>query len=305
MALLLLGLKVSLLSPGFYKASLRESEIYTRTLTEFVPEQFASDEISFMMLTNDDLINVIQDSISPQWLESQAESVIDGAFFYLFGKIPSLDVTIPLSSTKESIATNLAELSNERMAEIPECTPEQLEQMEEGADLGTECLPPGAAVPELTAEHFLYGQDFMDIIPDKIDLEDTLPSDFPESPAMANLPRYYQYFQIGLWVILGSSLALMGLIVFLNWGNTSALLRRLALPLLIAAVPILAVGLAGSFYGAEFLEKSMLDATAEVSPLLTSLTETFVGSFFLRLMLPSGIAFALALVGLITAYILG
>jgi hypothetical protein len=303
--LLLFGIKISLLSPGFYKASLEETKIYNRSFEDLVPS-LSSEEKSFAMVTTDDLVGVVQDSASPQWLEAQADEFIDGVFSYLFGETSSLDMTISLISLKNSVAEGLAEIANERFAAIPECTPAQLEQLSQAGEDSppAECFPPGAITPEVSADLFIKEYDFMSAIPDRIDVGETILGDASEASVLNDLPRYYRYFQSGLLAVLGVFLLLAVLAVSPDRNQPLKMFRRLAVLLLVIAIPVLIAAAAGNLYGFHFLEPKIVSLVGELGSAADNLAKVFVSNFFLRMMIPAGIVSVVVLGGLVGANIL-
>jgi hypothetical protein len=308
--LLLWGLKISLLSPAFYKSTLREAQIYSRSLEELVPSFLSEmgEGGTLGPLTSEDLERVLRESISPQWLGTQVDGIIDNVFSYVSGKAPSLEAAISFGDVKGSIAENLAQVFNEKLANWPECTSGQLRQLEESEGnvlFDLQCLPPGIEAPELGEEIFAGEDGFLSAIPDQFELSEMLSGDSSQTSPLVEVARYYGYLRMGSLAGFAVLLLLVIVLILLNKNNLSGAIRWMSVPLLIAALPVLAVGVAGNQYGFGFLQQMMSTGPSmELNPVIADLMEAFVGGLFLRIAVPAGIAFAAAIVGLIAVSIL-
>lgn len=92
-------------------------------------------------LTQEDFESIITDLAPPQWLQEQAESVIDQIFVYLnLGDEP--EVTVSLVAFKERLAGEEGIRAFMRMSMAqPLCTPEQVEIIESDEDIAPEDMP--------------------------------------------------------------------------------------------------------------------------------------------------------------------
>ena len=143
------------------KALLRESDAYDLLYNEVIAPQVQDSlggivELPFgITVTNDEVLSALRRVAPPEWVEEQAERVIDEASPYLTGRSDTLAVNVSLVDNKRDARDVIVEMVNAKFTqaanELPKCTRGQtLGQMLSGGTQSLpECIPPDAQLNEL------------------------------------------------------------------------------------------------------------------------------------------------------------
>lgn len=142
------GIRTSLLSSEPWKASLREARVYDRLLVEALPDIVADKMVTDNILENapltpNDLVAVVQGTISDTYLQQQVEHGLDVAFDLLLSRttLATTNFVIPLQDVKRQLPIAVQERLIARVKALPICTADKVKDFEKLKSL-TNSLPP-------------------------------------------------------------------------------------------------------------------------------------------------------------------
>ena len=146
--LLVWGIRTSLLTSETWKASFREARVYDRVLVEALPEIVSGESVTGSVLedaplTPNDLVAVVQSTVTADFLQQQVEHGFDAAFALVHGRatLATTSFVIPLQDIKRKLPIAVQEKLAERLQALPICTAEQLRDFEKFKTLNG-ALPP-------------------------------------------------------------------------------------------------------------------------------------------------------------------
>jgi hypothetical protein len=85
--------------------------------------------------------NAANAALTPQYIQQNAETVIDSIYEWLDGKTTQPDFKVDLSGIKTSFADNVAAAAKQRLSTLPKC--KTLAQAQAFSALNASCVPPG------------------------------------------------------------------------------------------------------------------------------------------------------------------
>lgn len=142
------GIRTSILESEPWKTSLREARVYDRLLVEALPEIVSDKSVTGGILENaplttNDLLTIVQSTITAAFLQQQVEHGLDVAFALVQGRatLASTDFVIPLQDLKRRLPIAVHERLIARVQALPICTTDQLKDFEKFKTL-TNALPP-------------------------------------------------------------------------------------------------------------------------------------------------------------------
>ena len=143
------------------KALLRESDAYDLVYDEVIAPQVEESlgeivELPYgITVTNDEVLSALRQAAPPDWVQEQAERVIDEASPYLTGRSETLDISVLLADNKRAardiiVKTVIAKFTR-AVEELPRCTGGQTlsQVIPRDALRLPECMPAGLEVEEL------------------------------------------------------------------------------------------------------------------------------------------------------------
>ena len=146
---------------GQIKALLRESDAYELLYSEVVEPAVldnlgAAVELPFgVTVIEEEVMSALRRVADPQWVQRQAEMVIDDASPYITGKVDTFASEVSLVDNKRQARLVIDKLVNTRLTEIIEGLPEckSLDDLRAALSGGTQglplCVPPNIPVGEL------------------------------------------------------------------------------------------------------------------------------------------------------------
>lgn len=216
----LFGIAIVLGSPDTIQGALKESRVYDQIVDVALDnsKDTATDSDTKTLLSDPEVRNAVQKSITPQILEQSTGSVVDGIYGWLQGKTAEPIFSIDLSDAKNNLSNNLAAYAEKRASALPVCTIAQLQTVDlQGDLLSLPCRPPGTNIAQV-------GQQFSEQLISDIDLLDkpiiTSQTIKDENNGKAivgdanGLPRLYSAVQTGKWIVLGITVLLGLLLIF-------------------------------------------------------------------------------------------
>ena len=152
----LLRFKSTFLAPQFYKSSLSSVDFYTKE-AKILPDLLA-DAVSRTSEGADtgQARSVIMDAASkqltPLWLQSNVENVIDQTIGYVNGSLPAMKIMVDLSSFMPSIGASVNESAMSGVNALRACTPEEESVLfTGGGQTALDCLPSFMNVANINA----------------------------------------------------------------------------------------------------------------------------------------------------------
>lgn len=143
-------------TPDNLKEALDKSGIYNTFVSDVLEQVNQEGQGSGQQIATNqpEVKQVIQSAASPEYLQTQVEGFLDGAYEWVRGETDRLLLQIDLSGIKTGLTIGLTQLAQERLASLPLCSgPANIESFD---PLSAECTPPGldknAAVAQISAE---------------------------------------------------------------------------------------------------------------------------------------------------------
>ncbi|MCX6808788.1 MAG: hypothetical protein NTW50_03940 [Candidatus Berkelbacteria bacterium] len=129
-ALIVLGLasllRFGLMNPKFYQNLLKQSNIYSEVIhvaPSFISGKILEDPASKnLALSQSDLANIFDQSVTPAWLESNFNLVSDQVFAYLSGKSDKISAIIDLHDISAKLNFEIGQSSVANLGSIRPCT---------------------------------------------------------------------------------------------------------------------------------------------------------------------------------------
>ncbi len=115
----------TLLDAGYIKEQFRKNDVYTFALKEAVPQTIRhnSQFLQDLPLDSEDVIFIVQRTISAEWLQEQVEQTLDQAIPYMKGDRDDVTISISLREQKSLFAESLTDVLFRKYEELPECQP--------------------------------------------------------------------------------------------------------------------------------------------------------------------------------------
>jgi hypothetical protein len=194
-------------------------------------------------LSNPLIKSAAQATFTPQFVQKNTETVLDGTYDWLDGKTPVPDFQIDLTGAKTTFANNVSQLAQQRLAGLPVCTIAQAQALSENFDaLSTTCLPQGvtaASAASTLQSSILGGKGFLD---NPVITADSIKSGKDNKPIFSgklkSAPTQYQRAKKTPFV-LGALVVLVGLAVIFLGASRAAGLRHVGTSLIIVGVFLL------------------------------------------------------------------
>lgn len=225
---IIISLFLTLRSPDHIKEWIADSGIYTDFVDIALDETIARTTEGAVSqgfpLEEEELRNTAKEVLEPTWLQSTAESILDGIYVWLNGDSEYPLFTIDLADRKESVSNALRKLLHAKVDALETCT-EPMEVEKEFNPVEAECIPAGVSRAEvdievdrwmdqlINNENFLKESKF-----EGKNLE--LPLEFKE-----NAPEVFSQIKLGVSILIALILLMPALtiLIALNRGIASIL----------------------------------------------------------------------------------
>ncbi|MFO0881988.1 MAG: hypothetical protein U0491_00860 [Candidatus Saccharimonadales bacterium] len=121
------ALTITILNPAFIKATLVKTDTYQHVVPSIlhlatnVSYQQQPGEISNSQ-TLDELIPIIEKSITPAFIQTSTEAVINGTYGWLKGTYSQPTFSVDISVLKSALVTNLTDYLVQRVNALPTCS---------------------------------------------------------------------------------------------------------------------------------------------------------------------------------------
>lgn len=226
-------------TPDRIKHAFNTSGIYN-TLVGDILEQNKSEQPSSegeISVDRPEINKIVQDAASPEFLKTQLEGFLDGAYAWIRGESEQLRVQINFEEVKTKLIAGLSQYATDRLNTLPVCAA-GAGNTESFDPLNAECIPKGtnkqAAVDKIKAQ---IDKQFSDPV---ITQDDIAKDGQSLQEQLAAIPRIYGHLVLGMWLgavlilLLAAAVILLSVpwragvkrvgIVFMIVGGVSALL---------------------------------------------------------------------------------
>lgn len=151
-AMTLTSIRPWILDRGFYERIISDERLYEGLLTEELPNRFNEEFItSIEQLPVSALSIALREVTSPDFLRTQSLNMIDQAFDYIEGRSRTFELTLDITSLKETLAgEDGTRFSTTLAAELPPCAADQ-QPIASGGTL-TRCIPADGSVDAAGAQ---------------------------------------------------------------------------------------------------------------------------------------------------------
>ncbi len=219
-SVILMSLNLAFHTPQKPKQWIQKSNIYSHAVNALI-DQVSKDTTSSntgLSMSQPEVQTAFKKAVTPQFLQSTAESVIDGSYEWLQGKVAKPSYDIDLTPVKTAFADALEAEARNRLATLPVCSYYNLPTTAD--PFSVTCNPPSAITNQQIAQlrsDILSGNGF--IVPTAITADTTSlgtdtssktsttdPSTAPDKPAQPwyknaqQLPFLYALASWGPWV---------------------------------------------------------------------------------------------------------
>lgn len=264
------------------KESLNTSSVYNNIVNVAIEglANAESQDVGEIPINDPALQEKVRNVLTPDFLKSSTESVIDGVYNWLEGDVAQPDFEIDLSGVRTQLAAELGNYAAERAASLPTCTtvPAQYDA------LTAECVPPAtttAQIKDTVEQEFLNSDGFFnDAVLTAEDIKDpeTQQSIFTDTNEARRLYQTGGYMPYILGAIV---LVTAAAILFLSSSRRAGALRLGIISTLVALV--LSLTYATLSRGPELLRSAVLgDSETSTNPageeLVVNVFETFASN---------------------------
>ena len=262
--------------------------------------------------------------LSPEWVQSQTESLIEQAMAYLNFETDTLTLKVNLVDLKKAIgASGPTSASGQILRSWPACTVEDLVKLGKivlnkvidpkgQSFIIPLCRPSDEFLPVLDEVMGATFTQFANTIPDQVDLVDLAKTSPGFSEQQANLSRDFAIYRVMRWMmrllpILAVSLfLLLGLLTMQSWRT---LLTYTGIGLLVAGFltffMAILIWLAGSSMAERFIQQLSISASDQMIGVFIKLLIS-VGNRFTTMSIEiAGLCFGLGAIAIASPYIYG
>ncbi len=241
LAMGLFALKFTVLSSNFHKNNLRKTNFYEQSLQKFPTfiaqvlsqsnqpsggeDNKKAEESAQSALLLTTFAKAIGSSITPAWLQTQTEAVIDGVFGYMRGNNNALNIVIPMAPIKSALGGSLSATLKDQFDKLPTCTAAQLKQGPQSAD--AQCKPAGFKASDFDKALSDPKSNPFSNIPDQYDLGKNLTRN---SDGINTLRTLFRVTNALFWLSIIITLLTAGIAFLIHRNNIGSALRMVGIP---------------------------------------------------------------------------
>ena len=126
--------------------------LYDNYAEQKVDEQAQSPGGETLPLDNEAVRSAAIKVFTPQFVQNNLETAIEGTYEWLDGDTPQPAFQIDLAEAKNQFAEEIAAAAGNRAETLPVCSPQQLREAQNVNLLSLPCRPPGISIEALKAE---------------------------------------------------------------------------------------------------------------------------------------------------------
>lgn len=196
---------VILFRPNNIKEWVQESGVYA-TLSSTIINQGIQQQTATNISFDDPAVqSSIKLALSPKFIESSSETIIDSLFTWLDGSSEKLAFTISTDPVKQVFADDIINYATKRYNSLPACKNNSLPASSD--PLTIDCRPPyGVDINQLTADLRTQIMQNEDFLPNSALTADTLFKNAPVLGSNSVLPDIYRFMQYAPYLLAFSLL---------------------------------------------------------------------------------------------------
>lgn len=307
---LVYGLKTTLLNPLYLESNLVQNHIYENIIDTALPlvaNSLTQEGQIDKQVNIDDLVFIVQKSISPLWLEDQFNTTFNEFNNYIIGKSNNIDIVIDLKDLKTSLTDGFSQFTQKGIESLPTCTDEQMTKLDEN-NRQLNCLPEGFSKDEITKstkEMFSSGKsdNMFSQFPDEYNLGDLLMQS--QGPTLQTARTFYGYLKLGLLLLTTINLIILTLIGLLIWKPANSLIKWVSSAIIIPSI-LLLIPSAFGYLASNIVSPNLgFNLPGEFNDIISSLVVNLIKPLDIKIIIISGSGVLLAIVGYIIAHFLG
>ncbi len=286
---------------GQIKQSLEESKLYDSVATTIIDSASKESagqgvEQSASPFQQQAVQDAAKKALSPTFLQTSTEQIIDGIYGWLQQKTPQPEFSIDISAPKQQFINSVGDYAVERASQLPICTIQQLRQLEGDPDpLTAPCVPSGFDVSAWRAQveaelNKPSESGETNILQQSTLSPETLPKDENGKTAVQNLtenadnlPKVFGVISMLPWIF--TALAVVSALSFvLLQDDKRHGANKLAITMVvIGGLLLLGILLTNFFFGKVASSEAIAQADANLQQPLSDLVRSLSGAFNQRL----------------------
>lgn len=222
--------------PGDIKSWVAGSGLYNSAVDNVlkdaekkVSEEGGQADLGGLSITDPAVQQAAKEALTPSFLQSSTEQVVDGSFEWLDGKSNKPNFAINVAPVKQRFADSLAAYAKQRYQNLPDCAPRTLPKSTD--PLTIDCKPPVSFDINAQVEQFrnkiLQSNDVLAkpvISPDSL-TTDGKTSQQPFAERYRAVPQSYQAARVLPWALIIPAFALAAATIFLSIPKKKGLQR--------------------------------------------------------------------------------
>ena len=267
---------VTTFTPSNIKSWLSKNNIYSTLINDVLNQNDKLDTNigdggESIPLDNPDVKNVIKQTFTPEFLQTNVEKVIDGTYPWLTGKTQKPTFQIDVASVKTQLATNLADYARTRYNGLPKCVGNSVPSANEDI-LSISCQSPRFNIEaglQKVQSDIVNSKDFLPnatITADNLTSGEGADKKSVFEGSLKNAPKAYQWARISPFIFGVLSLLAIAVIVFLSTERRKGI-RRVGLTLLASGLVVFFI----IWLMSEGFQKASTEITKQASKDSTSL----------------------------------
>ena len=311
----------------FYRTKFADSDFY-QSITDTIASGIAGSQYFNLagssLLETEELKEMVEVVIAPDWLEEQLDVVMTGIFdlFDLEKDPKEASIVLDLSSKKVQAEQMLQAKIDEKVANLPTCDQDDVNTFsDESFNISSACRPPDIDTSQFMEQNNFYAANLFTNIPDQFNLiefvengmtfekeeesSSSLDNNFWGNIAtIRNVITFLRYVYIFSLFLLPISLVL---IILLSLPHLKAIFRRLGLALIFPGLFLFIIALVPNITAELFLRNINLfqaGLVAVPNESLQKLVYSFITGFYRPILWQSVIALGLALIFIIVSCII-
>jgi len=310
-ALCFVNLRLTIFSADFWKDWLSESDSYERIEEILLPNIFSSvtmpaetaesdydnwaevsgkslDEKYSGAYENDEELspesleaidNLIQDSVTAEWLEDQSEGALDSFFDWVYGRDEELRIVFDLEPLQGAFASGMIDILEIEYNKLPPC-PEDFSDIDTEELENMQCRYPDVDFEEVRAEYAKQNPEELGfgnipteyVIDEQVflsalnnDQTNQAVSGSSESSDMfANPPHLYEIFMVAMWISIILFAIFLVSFILVYRRNRAALAKALGMTLLIPMAIVFVVDII-IYLSATAMTRGLIPATTQTA----------------------------------------
>lgn len=292
--ILVFSLKTTLLNPLYIQQNFEKNNTYEKIINYGLPLLAESvTKEGNQLIKTDDLVVVIKESISTQWLEDQSSNFFSQFNNYLVNNKEEIVFNLDLKDFKSSLSDGLNQFSQERINDLPTCTDQEIANMDKN-NRQLNCLPENFSKSEVSdaVKQMFSGnnsQGMLAQIPNEYDLGKYLMGRYGSQ--LDTVKSAYKYLSLGIFIISAVNLLLLILISLVIWKPFKSVLKWDATAILIPSGLLVIISTIAYIFSSTLVTQLVgnLPAGADANNVIQSLILNIIKPFIFKLAIISGV----------------